>query len=222
PRARSRSRSQPSTERPSWPVNRQRRQRVVELQFQQRLGNRQRPLDVQDDLLAVLGRDRQANCLGSLVHPTRDVRFVVSHVCPSSEEWRYRKDYANEPPMTTDFGVYNLLAGYRAGRLTVRQVIDDVLQRIAAAGDDKVWISCVPDATLAAQADALDRQADKTLPLFGIPFAVKDNIDVTGLPTTAACPGFAYQPKDSAEVVKQPVAAGGIVIGKTNLDQFAT
>jgi len=124
--------------------------------------------------------------------------------------------------MTTDFGVYNLLAGYRAGRLTVRQVIDDVLQRIAAAGDDKVWISCVPDATLAAQADALDRQADKTLPLFGIPFAVKDNIDVTGLPTTAACPGFAYQPKDSAEVVKQPVAAGGIVIGKTNLDQFAT
>jgi allophanate hydrolase len=141
---------------------------------------------------------------------------------PLSEEWRRRKEYANERPMTIDLGVHNLGAAYRAGRLTVRQVIDDVLKRIAAAGDDKVWISRVPDATLAAQADALDRQDDKTLPLFGIPFAVKDNIDVAGLPTTAACPGFAYQPKDSAEVVKQPVAAGGIVIGKTNLDQFAT
>ena len=51
---------------------------------------------------------------------------------------------------------------------------------------------------------------------------MKDNIDVAGLPTTAACPGFAYQPKESAEVVKRLVAAGAIVIGKTNLDQFAT
>jgi allophanate hydrolase len=124
--------------------------------------------------------------------------------------------------MTIDLGVHNLLAAYRAGRLSVRQVIDDVLKRIAAAGDDKVWISRVPDASLRAQADELDRQGDKSLPLFGIPFAVKDNIDVAGLATTAACPGYAYQPKDSAEVVKQLVAAGAIVIGKTNLDQFAT
>jgi allophanate hydrolase len=124
--------------------------------------------------------------------------------------------------MTIDLGVHNLGAAYRAGKLTVRQVIDEILKRIAAAGDDKVWISRVPDATLAAQADELDRQGDKTLPLFGIPFAVKDNIDVAGLPTTAACPGYAYQPKDSAEVVKQLIAAGAIVIGKTNLDQFAT
>ena len=124
--------------------------------------------------------------------------------------------------MTIDLGVHNLGAAYRAGRLTVRQVIDEVLKRIAAAGDDKVWISRVPDATLAAQADELDRQGDKSLPLFGIPFAVKDNIDVAGLVTTAACPGYAYQPKESAEVVKQLVAAGAIAIGKTNLDQFAT
>jgi allophanate hydrolase len=124
--------------------------------------------------------------------------------------------------MTIDLGVHNLGAAYRAGRLTVRQVIDDVLNRIAQAGDDKVWISRVPDATLRAQADALDRQGPKDLPLFGTPFAVKDNIDVAGLATTAACPGYAYQPKDSAEVVKQLVAAGAIVIGKTNLDQFAT
>jgi allophanate hydrolase len=124
--------------------------------------------------------------------------------------------------MTIDLGVYNLRATYRAGSLTVRQVIDEVLKRIAVAGDDKVWISRVPDATLRAQTDTLDRQGDKSQPLFGIPFAVKDNIDIAGLATTAACPGYAYQPKDSAEVVKQLVAAGAIVIGKTNLDQFAT
>ncbi len=124
-------------------------------------------------------------------------------------------------PMTIDLGVHNLRAAYGAGSLTVRQVIDEILQRIAA-GDDKVWISRVPDADLRAQADALDRQGDKALPLFGIPFAVKDNIDVAGLATTAACPGYAYQPTESAEVVKQLVAAGAIVIGKTNLDQFAT
>jgi allophanate hydrolase len=124
--------------------------------------------------------------------------------------------------MTIDLGVHNLRAAYGAGSLTVRQVIDEVLKRIAAAGDDKVWISRVPDAALRTQADTLDRQGDKSLPLFGIPFAVKDNIDVAGLATTAACPGYAYQPTDSAEVVKRLVAAGAIVIGKTNLDQFAT
>ncbi|MGE5149416.1 MAG: allophanate hydrolase [Rhodospirillaceae bacterium] len=124
--------------------------------------------------------------------------------------------------MTIDLGVHNLGAAYRAGQLTVRQVIDEVLKRIAAAGDDNVWISRVPDATLRAQADELDRKGCEYLPLFGIPFAVKDNIDVAGLPTTAACPGYAYQPMESAKVVKQLVAAGAIVIGKTNLDQFAT
>jgi len=124
--------------------------------------------------------------------------------------------------MTIDLGVHTLRAAYRAGSLTVRQVIDDILNRIANAGDDKVWISRVPDAALRAQADELDRSGSKDRPLFGIPFAVKDNIDVAGLPTTAACPGFAYQPTESAEVVKQLVGAGAIVIGKTNLDQFAT
>ena len=60
------------------------------------------------------------------------------------------------------------------------------------------------------------------LPLYGIPFAVKDNIDVAGLPTTAACPAFAYVPERSAHVVERLEQAGAILIGKTNLDQFAT
>jgi allophanate hydrolase len=121
-----------------------------------------------------------------------------------------------------DLGIHNLLAAYSAGTTTVRAVIDEVLARIAAAGDDKVWIARVPDAELRAQADALDKRRGETLPLFGIPFAVKDNIDVAGLATTAACPGYSYQPTESAEVVKRLQAAGALVIGKTNLDQFAT
>src|SRR5436190_21123984 len=207
---------------PSRPIDRQGRQLVVEREREQRSRDRQRPLDVDDDFLAILGRDRQANRLGALVDPARNVRFVVSHVSPSLRIWRGRKEYANERPMTIDLGVHTLGAAYRAGTLTVRQVIDEVLKRIAVAGDDKVWISRVADQALRAQADALDPHGDRSLPLFGIPFAVKDNIDVAGLPTTAACPGFAYRPTESAEVVKQLVEAGAIVIGKTNLDQFAT
>jgi allophanate hydrolase len=126
--------------------------------------------------------------------------------------------------MSIDFGVHNLRTAYAAGTVTCRAVIEEVLKRIAAAGDDKVWISRVPDAALRTLADALDMRRDELdkLPLYGIPFAVKDNIDVEGQPTTAACPGFAYTPKVSATVVRRLVDAGAIVIGKTNLDQFAT
>jgi allophanate hydrolase len=123
-----------------------------------------------------------------------------------------------------DLGIHALRAAYRDGRLTVRQVIDEVLSRIVAAGDDRVWISRAGDVELRAQADALEARRGHIagLKLYGIPFAVKDNIDVAGFATTAACPGFAYRPQISAEVVKRLVDAGAIVIGKTNLDQFAT
>ena len=123
-----------------------------------------------------------------------------------------------------DLGVHALLGAYGAGTLDVRQIIEEVLKRIADAGDDKVWISRVPDAQLREQAARLDaRRGDiGRLPLYGVPFAVKDNIDVAGLATTAACPGFAYRPEKSAEVVQRLVDAGAIVVGKTNLDQFAT
>ncbi len=126
--------------------------------------------------------------------------------------------------MTIDLGLHALRAAYRAGTLTVRQVIDEVIARIAAAGDDKVWISRVPDDALRETASALDARHGEIedLPLYGVPFGVKDNIDVAGMTTTAACPGFAYEAETSATVVRQLVAAGAIVIGKTNLDQFAT
>ncbi|TVS00383.1 MAG: allophanate hydrolase, partial [Rhodospirillales bacterium] len=73
-----------------------------------------------------------------------------------------------------------------------------------------------------ADARALAQRGPAGLPLYGIPFAVKDNIDVAGLPTTAACPEFAYSPGASAPVVETLQVAGAILIGKTNLDQFAT
>lgn len=103
-------------------------------------------------------------------------------------------------------------------------LVAEVERRIAAQGDDRVWIGRDP-AVLKAQAEALATMPPEErakLPLFGVPFAVKDNIDVAGLGTTAACPAFAYRPVTSATVVERLVAAGALVVGKTNLDQFAT
>lgn len=88
----------------------------------------------------------------------------------------------------------------------------------------QVWTLRLPAETVLAQARAVEARiaAGETLPLAGVPFAVKDNIDVGALPTTAGCPAFAYTPERSATVVERLVAAGAVLIGKTNLDQFAT
>ena len=129
-------------------------------------------------------------------------------------------------PMTAllDLGLLALRRAYRSGTLDVRQTVDEVLRRLAEAGDDKVWISRASDAALRTAAAALDARRGEIdrLPLYGVPFAVKDNIDVAGMTTTAACPGFAYDARESAEVVKRLTDAGAIAVGKTNLDQFAT
>jgi len=110
----------------------------------------------------------------------------------------------------------------RAGELRPREVVAGVLQRIAARGDDKVWIHRASREALEARAEALERRGPDALPLYGVPFAVKDNIDAEGHPTTAACPDYGYTPAESAPVVRKLVDAGAILIGKTNLDQFAT
>lgn len=117
---------------------------------------------------------------------------------------------------------------FRSRELKAATLIDGILERIAAAGDDHVWIERVSTAMLRARAITLDERAEREtdifdrLPLFGIPFAVKDNIDVAGQPTTAGCPAFAYGAEASAPVIARLEAAGAILIGKTNLDQFAT
>ena len=127
----------------------------------------------------------------------------------------------------TPLGVAALGRAYRQRRTRPRDVVELLLERIAERGDDAVWISRFDDATLRARADELERRYggsdEVTLPpLYGIPFAVKDNIDVAGLATTAACPAFAYRPAAHAGSVRRLLEAGALVVGKTNLDQFAT
>ena len=90
-----------------------------------------------------------------------------------------------------------------AGGLRPSQLVAGILERIARRGDDKVWIHRIQDKALAARAAELERADAATLPLYGVPFAVKDNIDVAGLPTTAACPEFSYVAKASAPVVER-------------------
>jgi allophanate hydrolase len=111
-----------------------------------------------------------------------------------------------------------------AGGLSAHAVVDAVLERIAARGVDATWISRFDVTSLHARAAEIEGQwapADRP-PLYGVPFAVKDNIDVAGLATTAACPGFAYSPELDATSVRLLLDVGAIAVGKTNLDQFAT
>ncbi len=110
----------------------------------------------------------------------------------------------------------------REGDLSPSDLVRGVLDRISARGDDKVWIHQLPRAALMEHAAGLELRGPAGLPLYGIPFAIKDNIDLAGHPTTAACPDFAFVPAASAPVVQALVDAGAIPIGKTNLDQFAT
>ncbi|MBF0332748.1 MAG: allophanate hydrolase [Alphaproteobacteria bacterium] len=119
----------------------------------------------------------------------------------------------------------SLSDGYASGRTTPTLIVEAVLARREAASDDNVWIAQVPAAALLARArqlEALPPAQRSAMPLWGVPFAVKDNIDVAGLPTTAGCPAFAHPASADATVVARLLAAGAILVGKTNLDQFAT
>src|SRR3954454_16913349 len=91
-----------------------------------------------------------------------------------------------------------------------------------AHADPAIWITRLPDGDVLAAAAALEREGRRERPLWGVPFAVKDNLDVAGWPTTAACPGFAYEATRTAPAVQRLLDAGALLIGKTNLDQFAT
>jgi allophanate hydrolase len=122
--------------------------------------------------------------------------------------------------------VADIAAAVNGGASSAVAVAEETLARLAAydAVQPQIWISRIaPDAYLAA-ARAVDARiaAGEQLPLAGVPYAAKDNIDVAGFETTAACPAFAYKPEASAGVIERLTAAGAICIGKTNLDQFAT
>jgi len=128
--------------------------------------------------------------------------------------------------MAVSFDFQTLRRGYADGAATPVSIAREVIARIERRGNDAVWIFCVPEEALLAEAASLERRAAAAgvadLPLYGLPFAVKDNIDVAGLPTTAGCREFAYVPEVSAPVVERLRRAGALFVGKTNLDQFAT
>ncbi len=119
------------------------------------------------------------------------------------------------------FTIPNLAKGYREGLFTPEEIVTEVYRRVADAGDNPIWINRVSLENAMIRAKAVSK-LDTHLPLYGIPCAVKDNIDVLNLPTTAACPQAEYKPEWNAYVVQQLMEAGAIIIGKTNLDQFAT
>jgi len=115
-----------------------------------------------------------------------------------------------------------LSQAYRDQRMQPVDVVEAIYQRLRQSSDDAAWITIRPEGVLRTEAEALARQSPDRLPLFGIPFAIKDNIDAAGLPTTAAYPGCQLEGGDDAEVVQRLRQAGALLIGKTNMDQFAT
>jgi allophanate hydrolase len=118
--------------------------------------------------------------------------------------------------------VAEILDAYRCGAATPADIVERCYRRIRTHDDPAIFVTLREEKEVLADAQALMRKADRTLPLYGIPVAVKDNIDVGGLPTTAACPAYAYRPARDATAVARLRAAGALIIGKTNLDQFAT
>ncbi len=116
----------------------------------------------------------------------------------------------------------SLIADHIEGRATIPRTVAAAYARHREHGDDAIFITLRPEAEVMAEAEALQAEGARGRRLWGVPIAVKDNIDVAGLPTTAACPGFAFTPARDATAVARLKAAGALIIGKTNLDQFAT
>lgn len=123
--------------------------------------------------------------------------------------------------MITDLSLTSLRCAYHEGSLTPRALVLQLRERISGS-DPKIWISMTPESRIEEILSRLDESVPDSLPLYGVPFAIKDNIDLVGVPTSAACPDYAYDPDKDAVVVSRLIAAGAIPLGKTNLDQFAT
>lgn len=119
-----------------------------------------------------------------------------------------------------DLGISALRRSYDGGRLTPTAVANEVSRRIRENKDRNVWIHVSEN--LEADAAALESQDPASLPLYGVPFALKDNIDLAGIATTAGCPEFGYTPAESSPVAVKLLAAGALFVGKANMDQFAT
>jgi len=124
--------------------------------------------------------------------------------------------------MAEDLSIAGVLQAYADGTLTPRALVARLRTRIADTQAHNAWIHVLSEAELEPHLAALDGRDPSALPLYGVPFAIKDNIDLAGIPTTAACADFSHVPTRSAYVVERLIAAGALPLGKTNLDQFAT
>lgn len=124
--------------------------------------------------------------------------------------------------LNRDITINGLRRHYQNGDFTPRELISKITTACDQVTDNPIWITRLTPEQLNIYVERLETQAMDDLPLWGIPFAVKDNIDLANIPTTAACPDFTYTPTDHAFVVQQLINAGAIPIGKTNMDQFAT
>jgi len=121
--------------------------------------------------------------------------------------------------ISLDFATLGAL--YGSGSLTPTALVDEVWRRCEASDDPAVWIHRLTLDELRSHARRVEAKTRELQPLYGLPFAIKDNIDFAGIPTTAGCPEFAAIPETSAPVVARLLEAGAIPVGKTNLDQFA-
>src|SRR5258705_1244032 len=161
--------------------------------------------------------------------------FCPPGAASDGEPWsklpvQHRKDVLAAPadsarcqsgPRVTET-VTAIVAAHRAGTASPAQTVARSFARIRDHDDPAIFISLRDEKEAIAEPEALSAKDAAQLPLFGVPVAVKDNIDVAGLPTTAGCPAFSYVPSRDATCVARLRAAGAILIGKTNLDQFAT
>ncbi|WP_122846646.1 allophanate hydrolase [Pseudomonas viridiflava] len=126
-------------------------------------------------------------------------------------------------PLLTDLRLDSVRAAYQSGTLSSRQLILALQEKAAELNPGyHLFIHLLSPDELEPYLVALESRELKDLPLYGVPFAIKDNIDLAGIPTTAACPDYAYTPERSATIVEQLIALGAVPMGKTNLDQFAT
>ncbi|MBJ6360090.1 allophanate hydrolase [Paenibacillus sp. GCM10012307] len=115
-----------------------------------------------------------------------------------------------------------LRQGYRNGSFTPVEVIEAIVERAEASVESRIWITPPALERIHPYLNDLEKLEPDQCPLWGIPFAVKDNIEVADWPITAACPDFAYTAERNAAVVERLIAAGAVPVGKANLDQFAT
>jgi allophanate hydrolase len=121
-----------------------------------------------------------------------------------------------------NLNIENLKEGYKSGEFSPKEVLSSIKQKIQEYTEHNIWIYILTDNQLEPYLKNLEGKNIDALPLYGIPFAIKDNIDLANIPTTAACKEYEYIPNKSAFVVDALIKAGAIPIGKTNLDQFAT